>query len=42
MDEEVIMMLRAWLAELMVKTAPQIYSKYVTVENGKTVLYVEH
>jgi hypothetical protein len=29
MDEEVIMLLRGRLAELMVKTAPKIYRKYI-------------
>ena len=40
MDEIVRMCLRGRLAELMVKAAPDIYSKYVTIENGVTVLYV--
>ena len=40
MDELVRMCLRGRLAELMVKAAPEIYSKYVTIENGVTVLYV--
>jgi hypothetical protein len=42
MDEEVIMMLRGRLAELMVKTAPNIYSKYITVDaKNQPVLYVK-
>jgi hypothetical protein len=32
MDDEVIMLLRGRLAELMVKTAPNIYCKYITVD----------
>ena len=40
MDEVVRMCLRGRLAELMVKAAPNIYSKYVTIEKGVTVLYV--
>jgi hypothetical protein len=41
MDEEVIMTLRGRLAELMVKTAPNIYRKYITLEsNNRPVLYV--
>jgi hypothetical protein len=42
MDEEVIMLLRGMLAELMVKTAPNIYRKYITVdEKNQPVLYVK-
>jgi hypothetical protein len=42
MDEEVIMLLRGRLAELMVKTAPNIYRKYITVDgNNQPVLYVK-
>ena len=41
MDEIVHMVLRGKLAELMVKFAPQIYRKYVTVgAKGEPVLYV--
>jgi hypothetical protein len=36
MDEEVIMLLRGRLAELMAKTAPNIYRKYITVDAKKT------
>ena len=39
--EKVVMKLRGALAELLVKTAPELYSKYTTDENGRTVLYVE-
>jgi hypothetical protein len=42
MDEEVIMLLRGRLAELMFKTAPHIYKKYITVDvNNQPVLYVK-
>jgi hypothetical protein len=42
MDEKVIMLLRGRLAELMVKTAPNIYRKYITVDsNTQPVLYVK-
>jgi hypothetical protein len=41
-DEEVFMCLRGRLAELMVKTAPEIYRKYIYVgSDNKTVLYVK-
>jgi hypothetical protein len=40
MDEEVIMLLRGKLAELMVKTVPNIYRKYITLDsNNQPVLY---
>jgi hypothetical protein len=32
MDEEVIMTIRGRLAELMVKAAPNIYRKYITID----------
>jgi hypothetical protein len=42
MGEEVIMMLCGRFAELMVKTAPNIYRKYITVDsNNHPVLYVK-
>jgi hypothetical protein len=42
MDEEVFMCLRGRLAELMVKTAPEIYRKYIYVgSDNKPVLYVK-
>jgi hypothetical protein len=42
MDEEVIMCIRGRLAELMVKTALEIYRKYIYVGNyNKPVLYVK-
>jgi hypothetical protein len=41
-DEEVIMCIRRRLAELVVKTAPEIYRKYIYVGNdNKPVLYVK-
>ena len=40
--EEVLMVLRAPLAELMALTAPQVYSKFVTIDaNGRQILYVK-
>ena len=40
--DKAIMRLRGKLAELLVKVAPKIYTKYVTVnKNGQTVLYVK-
>jgi hypothetical protein len=42
MDEEVIMLLRGRLAELMVKTAPNIYRKYITMDaKNQPILYVK-
>jgi hypothetical protein len=42
MDDEVFMRLRGRLAELMVKTAPEIYRKYIYVgSDNKPVLYVK-
>jgi hypothetical protein len=42
MDEEVFMCLRGRLAELMVKTAREIYRKYIYVGSAnKPVLYVK-
>jgi hypothetical protein len=35
------MKLRGKLAEYLVRTDPSLYRKYVTIENGKPVLYVE-
>jgi hypothetical protein len=40
-DDKVVMRLRGKLAELMVKVAPEIYTKYVIINTkGDTVLYV--
>jgi hypothetical protein len=41
MDELVHMKLEGRMAELLVKLDPKLYRKYIQVENGKTVLYVE-
>jgi hypothetical protein len=42
MDEEVIMTIRGRLAELMVKAAPNIYRKYITIDaNNQPILYVK-
>ena len=39
--EKVVMKLRGSLAELLVQVAPEFYSPYVVMENGKKVLYVK-
>lgn len=40
--EEVLMVLRGRLAELMALTAPNIYQKYVTINsNGRKILYIK-
>ena len=40
-DEMIVMRLRGRLAELMVKVAPEVYSKYVVYDNkGQMMLYV--
>ena len=39
--EKLIIKLRGRLAELMVRTSPTLYLEYVTIENGKAVLYLE-
>jgi hypothetical protein len=41
MEEVVYMCLRGKMCELMVKTAPEIYRKYVFIENNRQVLYVK-
>ena len=41
LDEEVDMVLRCDLAELLVKVAPDIYRKYITRDKkGKAILYM--
>ena len=40
MDEEVHLCLRGRMAEMMARTAPEVYAKYVTLKNGKPILYV--
>jgi hypothetical protein len=41
-DEDVLMVLRGELADMMVQIAPQIYRKYVTVDRkGTPILYVK-
>ena len=35
------MTLRGKLSKLMVKNAPEVYRKYVAIEKGKIVLYVQ-
>jgi hypothetical protein len=39
--DTVILKIRGKIAELLVQTAPELYRKYVIIENGKPVLYVE-
>ena len=41
MDDIVHMKLEGKMAELLVKVDPKMYRKYVQMEKGKTVLYVE-
>ena len=41
MEDIVHMKLEGTMAELLVKIDPELYRKYIQVENGKTVLYVE-
>ena len=41
MDKEVHLCLRGRMSEMMVKTAPEVYAKYVTLQNGKLILYVQ-
>ncbi len=41
-DEDVLMVLKGNLAEMMVQIAPQVYKKYVTVDRkGTPILYVK-
>jgi hypothetical protein len=41
-DEDILMVLRRELADMMVQIAPQIYRKYVTVDRkGTPILYVK-
>ena len=40
MDEEVHLCLQGQIAEMMVRTTPEVYTKYVTLQNGKPILYV--
>jgi len=39
-DDYVVMCMNGTLAELMAKTDPKLYRKYLTDEKGKKVLYV--
>ena len=41
-DEEVIMVLKGELAEMMIQIAPEVYRKYVSVDKkGTKILYVK-
>ncbi len=41
-DEDVLMVLKGELAEMMIQFAPQTYQKYMTVDRkGTPILYVE-
>ena len=41
-DEDITMILKGWLAELMVQVAPNLYRKYITVDKRNTpILYVK-
>jgi len=41
-DEDVLMVLKGELADMMVQIAPQVYRKYVTVDKkGTPILYVK-
>jgi len=40
-DEDIVMVLKGRLAELMVQVAPNLYRKYITVDRkGTAILYV--
>jgi hypothetical protein len=42
MDEDVLMVLKGELAEMMVQIAPQVYRKYVIVDRkGTPILYIK-
>ena len=42
MDKDVLMVLKGDLAEMMIKIAPQVYRKYVTVDKKRTpILYIK-
>ena len=40
MEEEVQLCLLVQMAYMMVRTASEVYAKYVTIQNGKPILYV--
>ena len=41
-DEDVIMVLKGELADMMIQIAPEVYRKYVTVDRkGTPILYVK-
>ena len=39
--EKVIMVIYGQLIELMVTVSPELYRPYVTIENGKLILYIK-
>jgi hypothetical protein len=42
LDKDIIMILKGWLAELMVQLAPNLYRKYISVDRkGKAILYMK-
>ncbi len=42
LDEDIIMILKGWLAKLMVQVAPNLNREYISVERkGKAILYVK-
>jgi hypothetical protein len=40
-DEDVIMVLKGDLADMMVQMAPETYRKYITTDKGTRILYVK-
>ena len=41
-DEDVLMVLKGELADMMIQIAPQVYRKYITInKKGTPVLYVK-
>ena len=40
-DDDVHMILEGKMAEILVKLDPKLYRKYITLEKGKSVLYVK-
>ncbi len=41
-DEDVLMVLKGELADMMIQIAPQVYRKYITInKKGTPILYVK-